>query len=161
MNTPAAPHAFTLQRDPLGRLQLTTADGTVHPQVQPVRAFALADPQAHISLMGQDGHELVWIDHLDQLPADTRSLLLDELASRDCTPVIQRIVSVSTFATPSHWQVETDRGPTTLLLKAEEDIRRLPEHGRLLITSGHGISFTVPNRFALDRASRKFLERFL
>jgi hypothetical protein len=40
-------------------------------------------------------------------------------------PVITRIVSVASFATPSTWQVETDRGTATLVLKGEEDIRRL------------------------------------
>ncbi|NDY91209.1 cyanophycin metabolism-associated DUF1854 family protein [Ideonella livida] len=152
---------FTLHRDGLGRLRLTDAQGTVHEDVQPVRAFPLAAPEQHISLMGRDGHELVWIDHLDQLPASTRQVLEAELAQRECLPVIQRIDSVSTFATPSQWQVQTDRGPTTLLLKAEEDIRRLPESGRLLITSGHGIAFLVQDRFALDRSSRRLLERFL
>jgi len=57
--------------------------------------------------------------------------------------------------------VETDRGPTTLVLKVEEDIRRLPERGRLLITSGHGIVFSVRDMAALDRPSRKLMERFL
>ncbi len=33
--------------------------------------------------------------------------------------------------------------------------------GKLLITSSHGLQFLVPDRFALDRHSRKLLERFL
>jgi hypothetical protein len=56
--------------------------------------------------------------------------------------------------------VETDRGPTSFILKSEEDIRRLGE-GRLLIASSHGIHFLVPDRFAMDRGSKKLLERFL
>jgi hypothetical protein len=57
--------------------------------------------------------------------------------------------------------VDTDRGPTSLVLKGEEDIRRLPQRGRLLITSGHGLVFQVRDMGALDRYSKKLLERFL
>ncbi len=152
---------ITLTRDAFGRLILTTADGVRHEDISPVRAFPLAEPQAHISLVGSDGHERLWVDHLDRLPAAARRVLEEELAQRECLPVIRRILSVSTLATPSQWEVETDRGRTTLLLKAEEDIRRLPEPGRLLITSGHGLHFVVADRFGLDRGSRKLLERFL
>ena len=150
-----------LWRDDLGRLVLTLPDGSRHEDVHPVRAFPLAEPQAHISLVGSEGRELAWVPHLDQLAPDERALLEADLAQRECLPVIRRIVSVSTFATPSQWVVDTDRGRTPLLLKAEEDIRRLPERGRLLISSGHGLNFLVVDRFALDRASRKWLERFL
>lgn len=40
-------------------------------------------------------------------------------------PEVERIVSVSSFACPSTWQVQTNRGPAELVLKGEEDIRRL------------------------------------
>lgn len=157
MSTPT----FTLTRNPLGRLVCTLADGSEHAGVQPVRAFPIAAPDEGVSLVGSAGHELVWIPRLSALPEAPRRLLEEELAAREFVPRIQRIVQVSTFSTPSTWQVETDRGPATLVLKVEEDIRRLPERGRLLITSGHGVVFEVPDLMALDRHSRKLLERFL
>ena len=46
------------------------------------------------------------------------------------------------------------------MLKGEEDIRRLPG-GRLLISSGQGLQFGVRDIAALDRGSRRLLERFL
>ncbi|MBQ0929486.1 DUF1854 domain-containing protein [Ideonella sp. 4Y16] len=157
MSTPA----FTLTRNPLGRLVCTLADGSEHVGVLPVRAFPIAAPDEGVSLVGPAGHELVWIERLSALPDAPRRLIEDELAAREFVPRIQRIVAVSTFSTPSTWTVETDRGPATLVLKVEEDIRRLPERGRLLITSGHGVVFEVPDLLALDRHSKKLLERFL
>jgi len=56
--------------------------------------------------------------------------------------------------------VQTDRGETTLTLKTEDDIRRLPGMA-LLIGSGQGVTFVVKDRLALDAASRRLLERFL
>jgi hypothetical protein len=152
---------FVLARNALGQLVFTGGDGVTHEAVTPVRAFPLSAPDEGISLVGPHGRELAWIDRLSALPAAQRQLLQEELAGREFMPVIQRLRSVSTFSTPSTWEVDTDRGPATLVLKVEEDIRRLPERGRLLITSGHGIVFLVQDMLALDRQSRRLLERFL
>jgi len=152
---------FTLDRHPSGRLVYTGEDGSVHVGVTPVRAFPISEPDAGLSIVSAEGHELAWVERLDALPTAQRTLIEDELAHREFMPEIRRVLSVSTFSTPSTWTVETDRGPTTLVLKVEEDIRRLPERGRLLITSGHGIVFAVRDMTALDRHSRKLMERFL
>ncbi|WP_302175834.1 DUF1854 domain-containing protein [uncultured Hydrogenophaga sp.] len=152
---------FNLARDPHGQWICRTADGHQHAGVQAVRAFPLNAPDEAISLVGADGSELVFIPLLTDLPAERREAVRDALAEREMVPVIERIVSVSTFATPSTWEVQTDRGPTRLVLKVEEDIRRLPGQRRLLITSSHGLVFEVPDRTRLDRSSRRLLERFL
>ena len=151
---------FQLQRNAYGRLVLIDAAGGEHVGVQPVRAHPISAPKEGIALIGADGHELAWIAHIEELPEPQRGLVQAELGARELVPVVERIVSVSTFATPSQWTVLTDRGEAQFILKSEDDIRRLDE-GRLLIGSGHGIHFMVPDRFALDRHSRRLLERFL
>jgi hypothetical protein len=160
--TPATSPAFTLSRNAFGRLVCTLADGGVHVGVLPVRAFPLTAPDDGLSLVSGDGRELVWVPSLAALPADQRALVDEELAHREFVPQIHRILGVSTFSTPSTWQLETDRGPAELVLQAEEDIRRLPgARAALLITSGHGVVFRVPDLRALDRHSRRLIERFL
>ncbi|WP_444814811.1 cyanophycin metabolism-associated DUF1854 family protein [Variovorax davisae] len=149
-----------LERDGFGQLVLTDAEGQRHAGVVPVRAFPLTAPDDGLSLVGPDGRELLWIDRLDQLPDGARALLGEELAPRDFAPVLQRLHKVSSFGVPSIWTVSTDRGETSFVLKAEEDIRRL-EGGALLIASAHGVQFRIPDVKALDRGSRKLLERFL
>jgi Domain of unknown function (DUF1854) len=94
------------------------------------------------------------------LPGDLRTLVQEELALRDFVPEIKRLISVSTFATPSIWAVETDRGDTTFVLKGEDDIRRLGRNA-LLIAGGQGVQYSVPDMSALDKASRRLHERFL
>jgi hypothetical protein len=149
-----------LERDALGRLVLTDAEGVRHEGVVPVRAFALTAPDEGLSLVGADGRELAWIDRLADLSAPMRELLDRELAARDFAPVLRKLHEVSSFGVPSTWRVSTDRGDTRFVLKAEEDIRRL-DGGALLITSAHGVQFRIPDPGALDRASRRLLERFL
>ncbi|MCX2863486.1 DUF1854 domain-containing protein [Paucibacter sp. PLA-PC-4] len=149
-----------LFRNAFGRLVMLDAEGVEHVGVTPVRAHPISAPDEGVSLLGIDGHELAWIDRLSALPAPERELLETEFAGREFVPTVLAIVKVSTFSTPSQWTVQTERGQTQFILKTEEDIRRLDE-GRLLIASSHGIQFLVPDRFALDRASRRVLERFL
>ena len=156
MTTPT----WTLIRNAAGRLEFTDAAGVAHEGVTPVRAFPLSAPDQGLSIVGPDGHELLWVDHLRDLPEPARELLAAELDVREFAPVIGEIRDVSTFATPSTWTVTTDRGATQFVLKSEDDIRRLPQ-GKLLITSGQGLTFVVPDRFAMDKHSRKLLERFL
>ena len=152
---------FQLQRDAFGRLTLTDSTGETHEGVTPVRAFPISSPDDGIALVDPYGHELAWIDRLEDLPEDLRTLLKAELAGREFMPVISRIVEVSSFATPSTWTVVTNRGETKLILKGEEDIRRLEGRRKLMIASEEGIHFLVPDVQALDKASRKLLERFL
>lgn len=159
--TEAITSTFRLHRNAHGRLVLTLPDGAEHVAVVPVRAFPIGAPLEGLSLVGADGHELQWIDRLDRLPAQARTLIEEELAVREFIPTIQKILSVSSFSTPSTWELETDRGPARLVLKAEEDIRRLAGRTRLLIAGGEGMQFLVPDSTALDRHSRKLLERFL
>ena len=161
MNTTTEPMAFDLRRNPHGRLVLRLADGTEHEAVTPVRAFPIAAPQEGLSLVGADGHELAWVPRLADLAAAARTLIEEELAAREFVPTITRIRSVSSFSTPSTWEVDTDRGAAQLVLKGEEDIRRLSGRTKLLITASDGLHFHVPDSQALDRASRKLLERFL
>lgn len=148
-----------LKRDAFGRLTLAT-DGGPAEEVTPVRAFPLLAPREGVSLVGGDGHERWWIAQLDALPADQQALIDSELAEHEFMPEILRIASVSTFSTPSTWEVETDRGPTRLVLKGEEDIRRLAGTA-LLIADAQGLQFRIKDTRALDRGSRRLLERFL
>ncbi len=151
---------FTLARNAAGRLVLTSSDGARYEGVVPVRAFPISAPEEGVALVGEDGHELRWIDGLGDVPPETRSLIETELAHREFMPEITRINRVSSFATPSRWQVSTNRGDTELLLKAEDQIRRL-DHATLLITDGDGVSFLIQNMDAMDHHSRKLLDRFL
>lgn len=151
---------FQLSRNAFGRLVFTGADGVSYSGVVPVRTFPIAAPDEGLSIVDGEGHEVAWVDCLAALPDDQRDLLEEELASREFIPEINRIRSVSSFATPSTWQVDTHCGETAFVLKGEEDIRRLGHH-TLLIADSHGIQFLIRDIQALDRHSRKLLDRFL
>ena len=151
---------FTLDRDAYGQLVLTAQNGEVYVGVVPVRAFPIGAPDEGIALVSGEGHEVGWVNRLTDLPPEIGRLVEEELASREFMPEIEKILEVSSFACPSTWQVATNRGKSALILKGEEDIRRLSQT-RLLIADSHGIQFLVRDIGTLDRHSRKLLDRFL
>lgn len=151
---------FQLHRNTFGRLVFTDDSGQIHEGVVPVHAFPISAPETGVALVTADGHELAWIDQLNNLPAPICQLLEEELASREFIPEIQRLCSVSTFATPSIWEVETNRGNTSFVLRGEDDIRRLSPSA-LLIADSHGIHFLIRDTQKLDKNSKRLLDRFL
>jgi hypothetical protein len=152
------PAPFRLYYDAWGRLVLTEANGQQHVGIEPVRAFPISDPAYGLSICDARGHELCWIDKVDDLPEAIRRLLLEDLARREFVPVLQRVVRISA-GEPSEWEVETDRGPTRFVLKSEDDVRTLADH-RALIIDAHGTRYLIADTRTLDAASRRVLERY-
>jgi len=135
-------------------------NGERHVGVVAVRAFPVAAPDEAVSIVDDHGHELVWIAQLADLSEALLSRVRQALNEREFMPLIQKLHGVSSFATPSTWDIETDRGPTQLVLKGEEDIRRLSA-SVLLVTDTQGVQYLIRDLHLMDRHSRKLLDRFL
>ena len=159
-STAMAITTFELSRNPFGRLVLRTPEGQTYEGVVPVRAFPIQSPEVGIALMHTDSHEVAWVNQLAALAEPAQSLIREELATREFTPEILRINSVTSFSTPCTWQVQTDRGETSFVLRGNEDIRRVGAT-ILLVTDSHGIQFLIRDPLQLSKESRKILDRFL
>lgn len=149
-----------LERHPLGHWVWTDAQGQSHEPVVVVRAYPVTAPEQGVGIMAADGHELAWFERLDQVPPALQASVREALAEREFLPEIQRLHTVSSLVTPSVWTVQTDRGMARFMLKGEEDIRRLT--GKALIVSDvDGVQYLIRDPMALDRHSRKLLDRFM
>jgi hypothetical protein len=148
-----------LERDALGRLIYIDSRGVRHVGVHPVRAFPITAPGDGVGIMSQSGKELCWFPNMSAISEAELGLIEEELAEREFMPVIEKITKVSTFATPSIWDIETDRGPTRIRLKGEEDIRRIAGN-TLLIADSNGLQFLIKDSTELDKVSKKLLDRF-
>jgi len=151
---------FQLAWDAFGRLDLTLADGTRHTDVRVVRAFPISAPDEGISIVNTENREMVWVSHIDELDPQQRTHVLDALQQREFMPEILRLESVNSYATPSTWEVQTNRGHATLVLKGEEDIRRLNAN-TLIVADAHGVQYLIRHLPSLDRQTRKMLDRFM
>jgi hypothetical protein len=151
---------FGFRIDSRGRLVLRRPDGTEVVGVMPVRAFPLSDPEGLVAFCDEGGREVGWVPRLERLPPGDRRLVEEEMERWEFLPVIRRIRSISPVDYPSLWEVETDRGPASFLVTADEHIR-LVGKGGVLVADSHGIRWWVPDRKAMDRASRRWLSRIL
>jgi hypothetical protein len=154
------PARHRLWRDTFGHLVFTDEHGESHEGIVPAQPFPIEAPGENVSLLDSEGNELAFVSNISELDADSRKLLMEEIAQRDFSPVIDKLISVSTVATPRTWQVRTDRGLTSFVLKGEEDIRRLRGTG-LLITDSHGVTYRIEDMRVMDRHTRRLLDRFL
>ena len=151
---------FSLVFDAFGKLVVTLADGTQHVGAVVARAFPIAAPDQVISILSAEGKELAWVERLNDLPTQEREIVTQALQGREFMPEILRLDGVNSFSTPSIWRVQTNRGPAQLVLKGEEDIRRLSA-SRLIVADAHGVQFLIRDLPSLDRHTRKLLDRFL
>lgn len=151
---------FSLFRDPEGTLVFVDEGGRRVSGVEPVRMFPLTDPDRWISLCDADANELVCIEDLGSLPPEVREVVKEELAVREFLPIIKKIIKISTRSEPSQWQVETDRGETSFIVRDEDDVHRLGK-GRMLVIDIHGTRYLIPDVYRLDSASRKSLAHFI
>jgi hypothetical protein len=151
---------FGLQHDAWGRLVLIDADGRRFVGVEPIRVFPISSPQHWISICDAEGREIACVEDLAKLPERARQVLEEDLARREFIPQIKRIVKVSGGSEPSEWEVETDRGTTTFMLKSDDDVRRLGAHS-VLIMDSYGIRYLIADSRQLDAHSRRLLERYL
>ena len=151
---------FGLSRDAAGRLMLIDAEGVRHENVHPRRAFPLTDPDDWISICDERGQELALVDDPQCLPEQVRALLLDALERREFVPCIVRVHSIHSEPDALVWDIETDRGRTTLHMEGEDHLHLL-DRGRVLLTDVHGIRYLIADLHALDAPSRRKLERYV
>ena len=91
--------------------------------------------------------------------ADQRALLEEDFAVREFVPVVQRIEAIDAISVPSVWTVMTDKGRTTLTLRAEEDIRNesilIYVNGRI-VPKAQALVSVYDSGFMLLQAPREY-----
>ena len=153
-------HLTKLERDERGVLHATLSDGSQHAGVIAVRAFPVRAPDEAISILDGKGQEVCWMDDLQALHEPLQASVRQALQAREFMPEIERVEAVSSYTTPSTWTVQTHRGRHRFVLRGEEDIRRLSGK-TLIVADAHGVQYLIRDLPALDRHSRKLLDRFL
>ena len=151
---------IALSVDALGQVNVCDDRGNTFENVAPVRLFPLSRPHQWIALLDASGRELICIDDPKKLGDANRQILESALTRREFVPILQRVVWVSGNSEPCEWRVETDRGPTSFILKDEADVRRLGDHAVIVVDS-FGIRYFIPDRNTLDAYSRRIIEWYV
>ena len=114
-------------------VRLTLARECSYPRVSIYRAFPLSLRSDFISVVDSENNEVGIIERLDDLSANDRRIVEEELVRRYLVPVISRVVSVSERFGTVEWEVETDRGRARFTTKNLRDNLESPSPNRYLL----------------------------
>ncbi len=121
------------------------------------RCFPWSLPSEFFSVRDKDGNELHLFDTLQDVPEDSRDVLIEELAAEEFVPQIRSIREIDDTFEILIWKAQTDRGPVEFQVKDDEDIRLL-EDNSVVIKDHAGMLFEIPDLAALDETSRALVE---
>jgi catechol 2,3-dioxygenase-like lactoylglutathione lyase family enzyme len=152
--------ADNLYRDTFGILKLKPADGGDEVAVRPMRAFPLSDAEHFVALLDGDGNEVALIADMGELPAQPRTLLLQELEKSYFLPELIRVHEITDEFGIQRWEVETDRGPRVFEVRSREDLRWL-HPGHLIVRDVDGNRYEIKRFDDLDSVSRLKIEGYL
>ena len=123
------------------------------------RYFPWSLPEAFLSLLDSDGREVVMLETLDGLDAETRDLIEAELQEKVFDPKILRVLSYKREFGISSITAETDRGEVTFQFRGRDDVRILSAT-RALFRDVDGNTYELPDLTQLDPASQRHLHAF-
>lgn len=150
VNTITAPR---LIRCADGTLQ-ARMDGHLYEQVKLVRAFPFSIPDNFISLRTAYNEEILLLRDLISLDDNSRQLANEELQRRHIIPQIVQIMSIFNQSATWFWNVDTDCGPTVIIMdNLHENIHPIADD-RWILTDAEGLRFELSNAAGLDDKSR-------
>ncbi len=124
-----------------------------------LRAFPITAPDRLIELREEQGDSVGMLRDLSGLDETSRELAEESLRERYLVPVVSEVRGLRRELGTWVWDVVTDRGERTFMMKSpRDDIRRLPG-GLLRVKDIDGNSFEIASLDALDVHSRQLLDK--
>ena len=142
--------------EPEGRLRVTLEDRS-YLQVKPSWAAPLSHPKKYLSLMDGKDREILMVHDLDELDADNREIIENELRRRYLNAKVRRIEHVKTEYGITYWTVDTDRGSRELVTQSLQENANWLTPDQLLLTDVDGNRFEIVVS-QLDPQSQRFVE---
>jgi hypothetical protein len=146
-------------RDSQGRLILRDAKGKEYRDVRPIRMFPITDPDGWISICDSHSNELLCIESIEAVPAESRHVFREELNRYMFTPLIKQITRSVPFGNTVRLFIVTDKGATDIAVDME-DFYRLSER-RVLIKDLSGTRYLITDWQKMNAQSRRILDTYL
>jgi Domain of unknown function (DUF1854) len=125
------------------------------------RVFPLSQPQRFLSVRDGAMKEIGLLVHTEELDAESRQLVAEELERRYLVPAIRRVIAVKERFGTVEWEVETDRGACAFTTRNPRENVWQPSPGRYLLTDVDGNRYDIRDLTALDGASQALVLRHL
>lgn len=163
---PAAPvsgQRLSLRRREDGRLAILQPDASGNTSEIPVHlacCFPWSHPLQYVSLRDDKGHELLLLESLQEVDAQQRQLIEEELAARNFLPRVLAIKAVTDETELFHWHVVTTAGERSFMTRRHERPRRLAT-GEVLIKDVCNDIYVIARADDLDAKSLRLLWVYL
>ncbi|MBN1344904.1 MAG: DUF1854 domain-containing protein [Phycisphaerae bacterium] len=147
-----------LKREQDGKLTFFPGDGRAPTKdCRIARCFPWTEPDRFISIRDKEGNELHLFGSIENVPAESRGVVEDELRAQEFVPRIRRVHAIDDTFEIMIWKADTDRGPVEFQVKDDEDIRVLGDD-YVVVKDHTGMLFEIPDLRSLDERSRGLVE---
>jgi hypothetical protein len=144
-----------------GLTRLTIEEERSWIRVGVARAFPMSDPAHYIGFLDGAGKDIGLIIDPDQLDAESRKVVDEELDRRYFIPVVDRVIKAREEFGTVYWNVETDRGPKEYVVRNLRDNIQELSSSRVIITDVDGNRFEFRDVNKLDGRSQAIIIRNL
>ncbi len=131
--------------------------GETFKSLEPQRLFPISGLMKYISLLDEEGNEVMIIRDIEQLMPDAKEAILSCLNERYMIPKITKLIKRTEKFKIWMWTVDTDKGIYTFeIINSYQSIKILYD-GRILIKDGNDNLYEIPDLYALDKRSIKLI----
>ena len=155
------PDTLTFTRSEVGTARLEIRKEACYLRVVVRRLMPLSNPDRYISLAADEDTEIGILVNPSELDSGSLEILQEELDKRYFTPTIQKVHRVKEQFGTHEWEVETERGHVTFLVRGlNQNIKQVPP-ARLFVTDVRGNRYDIPDYRELDAQSYLHIQRHL
>ncbi len=152
------------RRTESGTLDLTREDGSVVENVHCIPLFPLSAGESYISVAFRKGSELEEIGvirHVRDLPSEQQKLVREDIRFRYFVPEITDVKKVQRSIGSWEFEVTTDRGERTFILRHRRENIRVKDNGQIMITDVEKCRYRIPDRGKLSSRAMAELDKVL
>ncbi|MCJ8012176.1 DUF1854 domain-containing protein [Paenibacillus sp. KQZ6P-2] len=122
------------------------------------RIFPFQYTTQYISVRNSKGEELGVVLDIDQLDEESRTEIDNELKFRYFLPLVTRIDSIKQKADLWIWELQTNLGPTRIVMRNLHEHMQYPSANRIILTDINGKRCEIRDWTSLDGHSRSQLK---
>ena len=152
---------LTFTRSPVGTAQLEISNEVCHLRVIVRRLMPLSNPKKYISLAADEDTEIGILKNPTDLTPESLKILNEELDKRYFTPTIKKIYRVKEQFGIHEWEVQTERGRLTFMVRGLNQNIKQVQPARLFVTDVRGNRYDIPDYRELDAKSFHQIQRHL
>jgi len=150
-----------LFRDETGCLRMEIEGDRTYLDVKLAYAFPLTDPEHFIGALDGRDRSIGLFTSLEGLDPESRKLAQQALETRYFIPDIVRIFDLREEVGVVYFDVETNRGARSFVVRGLRDAIEVLDDARILIADIDGNRYNIPNWQRMDARSRRLIECFI